>query len=185
MDVYSRCPEFHTGRFWLRQTVMEDSRNLLAVYSDPKAVPLFNDDNCTAGFFMPRLEDVERYIRFWLGEYALRYYVRWSILDREAGCAVGTIELFRREASDFYNAVGLLRLDLRSDYERTDVIREITACVLRDILPLFGCEKLATKVPPCAGVRAEALAGMGFRPCAEPLYGHDGTAYFDYYIFLP
>lgn len=181
MDVYEICPQFSSPRFMLRQTGMQDCDDLLKVYSDRAAVPIFNSDNCIGDFYMTRREDMENCIRFWLGEYAMRYYVRWSVIDRAACQAVGTIELFRRSASDHYDGVGLLRLDLRSDYETEDVIQEILLTILPPSRALFGCETFATKAPACAAARRNALAALGFRPCPEPLYGHDGTAYGDYW----
>lgn len=182
MNVYETCPQLSSERFLLKQTCMDDCDDLLKVYSDTAAVPIFNSDNCTGDFYMTRKEDMENCIRFWLQEYAQQYYVRWSIHDRAAGCAVGTIELFNRTAKDFYNNVGLLRLDLRSDYENEEAITEILSTLLPPAYELFACDVIATKIPACARTRRETLARMGFRYSPEPLYGHDGTAYGDYYI---
>ena len=33
--------------------------------------------------------------------------------------AIGTIELFHRTAEDFFNHTGVIRLDLRSDFEKS------------------------------------------------------------------
>lgn len=182
MNVYETCPQFSSNRFLLRQTCMDDCDDLLKVYSDTAAVPIFNSDNCTGDFYMTTREDMANCIDFWQREYALGYYVRWSILDRASDCAVGTIELFNRKAQDFYNNVGLLRLDLRSDFETEDAITAILSLLLPQTWELFACGAIATKIPPCAGVRREALSKLGFAFSPEPLYGHDGTAYGDYYI---
>lgn len=182
MNVYERCPQLSSQRFLLRQTNMEDCDDLLKVYSDLAAVPIFNSDNCTGDFYMTRREDMANCIDFWLREYGQRYYVRWSIVDRNSGHAVGTIELFHRTAQDFYNNVGLLRLDLRSDYETEDAIRGILSLLLPAAYELFACDAIATKIPPCAQIRRDTLCGLGFQYSSEPLYGHDGRAYGDYYI---
>lgn len=182
MDIYERCPEFASPRFLLRQVRMEDWADLLTVYSDPASVPLFNADNCIGDFYMTREQDMKNCISFWLQEYGMRYYIRWSVVDRAASRAVGTIELFHRTAGDFYNHVGLLRLDLRSDYETEDVICEILSCLLPPAFGLFDCETMASKIRPLGHIRREALSRMGFRACPEPLIGHDGTEYGDYYV---
>lgn len=182
MDIYETCPTFASARFLLRQVSLRDWEDLLNVYSDPKAVPIFNSDNCTGDFYMTRQEDMENCIRFWLEEYRQRYYVRWSILDREAGKAVGTVELFRRRAHDFFDGVGLLRLDLRSDYETVDVIQELLRGILSHTPSLFGFDRLATKAPPCATERRKALEALGFTLSGELLYGHNGHCYGDYWI---
>ena len=181
MDVFERCPQFSSERFLLRQPCMEDWPDLLKVYSDLDALPIFNSDNCTGDFHITTEKDMRSTISFWLQEYSYRYYVRWSILDRAAGCAVGTIELFNRTARDFYNHVGLLRLDLRSDYENEAAITEILSLLLPRAYDLFACDWIATKIPPCAQVRKDALCQLGFTPSPELLYGHDGRAYGDYY----
>lgn len=180
MDVFETCPQFQSEHFLLRQVRMEDCDDLLTVYSDVKSVPIFNSDNCTGDFYMTRPEDMAACIDFWLREYAQRYYVRWSILDLDTGRAVGTIELFHRTAQDFYNNVGLLRLDLRSDYETPDCITEIMKLLIPHTAPLFHCSAIATKIPGCAQIRRSALEALGFRACPELLYGHDGRAYGDY-----
>lgn len=182
MDVYETCPVFASAHFLLRQTSMDDCDDLLKVYSDTAAVPIFNSDNCTGDFYMTKPGDMANCIQFWLSEYAQRYYVRWSIIDRSADCAIGTIELFHRTADDFFNHVGLLRLDLRSDYETEAAITEILSRLLPSAFELFSCAAIATKIPACAQVRRKTLAALGFQPTQELLYGHDGSAYGDYYI---
>ena len=181
MDVYEHCPELVSDRYLLRQTCLEDRDDLLKVYSDTAAVPIFNSDNCTGDFYMTTLRDMEACIYFWLSEYAQRYYVRWTIIDRADGCAVGTIELFHRTAGDFFTHMGLLRLDLRSDYETEEAITALLSLLLPPAFGFFSCETMATKIPPCAAVRRETLTRMGFRPSSEFLYGHDGTPYGYYY----
>lgn len=182
MDIYETSPEFVSEHFHIRQTCMDDCADLLKVYSDTAAVPIFNSDNCTGDFYMTTMADMADCISFWLSEYAQRYYIRWSILDRSSGCAIGTIELFHRTSQDFYNHVGLLRLDLRSDYETDTVIREILSALLPPAFALFECSRMATKAVPCAKERIQALTSLGFTACPEFLYGHDGRAYGDYYI---
>lgn len=182
MDVFENCPQVATERFVLRQVNMEDWKDLLKVYSDTASVPIFNSDNCTGDFYITTEADMKNTIDFWLREYGQRFYVRWSILDRETGCAVGTIELFHRTAEDFYDHVGLLRLDLRSDYEREDAISEILSGLLECAYEWFACGAMATKIPQCAKVRRDALEKMGFRYSEELLHGHDGRSYGDYYI---
>lgn len=182
MDVYETCPVWTSERFLLRQVRRADCEDLLLVYSDVKSVPIFNSDNCTGDFYMTRPEDMAACIDFWLREYAQRYYVRWSILDRASGQAIGTIELFNRTAQDFFNNVGLLRLDLRSDFETEEAITEILELLLPQAFPLFHCSAIATKIPACAQLRRRTLEALGFRERPERLYGHDGRSYGEYFL---
>ena len=46
MNIYEHCPEIAGERFCLRFVREADCDDLLRVYSDPAAVPLFNIDNC-------------------------------------------------------------------------------------------------------------------------------------------
>jgi RimJ/RimL family protein N-acetyltransferase len=182
MDIYEVCPRLESHRFLLRQTDLNDCSDLLKVYSDPAAWPIFNSDNCTGNFQITTPEDMENCIRFWLSEYAQRYYIRWSIVDKGTQSAIGTVELFNRSSRDFYNNVGLLRLDLRSDYETADAIQEVLSILIPRSFELFSCSRIATKIPTCAQVRISTLTAFGFHCSREPLYSHDGTAYGDYYI---
>lgn len=182
-DVYSMCPVIENERYRLRLVSQEDCSDLLRVYSDEKAVPLLNSDNCHGDdFYYTTMERMQRAIDFWLREYGKRYYVRWAIKDKRTDEAIGTVELFRREAKDFFTDCGLLRLDLRSDYEHTNEIREILSLIVPKAFVLFDCSMIATKAVPAAEERICALKLMGFTAREEKLVGHDGTQYGDYYV---
>jgi len=181
-DVYSACPVMEDERYQLRLVSQEDRADLLKVYSDEKAVPLFNSDNCHGDeFHYTTMERMQSAIDFWLFSYEKRYFVRWSIVDKLSSEAIGTIELFNRQAEDFFTDCGILRLDLRSDYEHTDTIREILELVIPEAYVLFDCRMIATKAVPAAVQRICALEQMSFAACKEKLIGHDGTQYGDYY----
>lgn len=60
--------------------------------------------------------------------------------------AIGTIELFNRKADDYFNDGGLLRLDLRSDYEQEENIFEILSLIIPSVFELFKCQIIATKI---------------------------------------
>ena len=57
MNIYKTCPDVHNERFRLRLVTQEDCEDLLKVYSDVKAVPLFNGDKLAA-----MIEEVKREI---------------------------------------------------------------------------------------------------------------------------
>lgn len=54
-------------------------------------------------FYYTSIEEMKDTIAFWKREYQSRYYVRWAIIDKNANQAIGTIELFNREAKDYFN----------------------------------------------------------------------------------
>ncbi len=118
---------------------------------------------------------MEEAIAFWLWAYKDRGFVRWSILDKASNEAVGTIELFHRESQDYFNHCGLLRLDLRSDYERKDRIVEILSLIMEQAYVLFDCTMLATKAIPSAVERRMALEALGYEEKEEMLISPEGT----------
>lgn len=183
MDVYKSCPTFENEHFLLRFVSENDCLDLLKVYSDEKAVPLFNSDNCGGdNFYYTTDERMLEAIRYWFFEYERKGFVRWSIVDKATQQVIGTIELFYRKSKDYFTKCGLLRLDLRSDYEFENKIINILSPVLIPTFKLFHCKIIATKAIPEAKERISALQKLGFSLSDEKLIGHDGTEYADYYV---
>ncbi|MEE1202057.1 hypothetical protein, partial [Bifidobacterium sp.] len=85
---------------------------------------------------------------------------------------------------DYYDDCGILRIDLAAAYEREDVICSILNLVSVPFMTLFGCAKIATKAPIYAVERRAALANAGYAAKRQPLIGHDGTHYYDYWQML-
>ena len=182
-DVYEYCPEFENDKYLLRLISAEDTNDLLKVYSDASAVPFFNGDNCDGdNFHYKTLVRMKQAVDFWLFSYNERYFVRWTIFDKETMEAVGTIELFHREADEHFYECGLLRLDLRSDYEDAGQIADIISLIKDAAYDLFHCNIIATKAVPEAKERLKALQGLGFVASDKIIVGQDGTKYGDYYI---
>lgn len=183
IDVYKETPVFENEVFRLRLLERRDAEDLLKVYSDEMAVPLFNSDNCNGDtFYYNTLERVHKAIDMWEMSYRNRYFVRWSIVDKRENAVVGTIELFHRDAEDYFTNCGLLRLDLRSDYETELDITEILSLIVPVTYDLFYCGMIATKVVGIATERIQAVERMGFVASDEKVKGHDGTEYGDYYV---
>lgn len=184
-EVYEECPILENDKYLLRLVQMGDAKALIKVYSDEKAVPYFNSDNCHGdNFFYKTIERMQQTIKCWLMEYGRKGYVRWSIIDKLSNEVVGTIELFNRKSKDYFNACGLLRLDLRSDYENEKCILKILSIIIKDAYELFNCNMIATKAIPLAEERIKALKHIGFRESEEKVVGHDGTEYGDYWVLL-
>lgn len=182
-DVYVTIPTLENEHFLLRDiNENTDVEDLLKVYSDEDALPLFNSDNCVNGFHYTSKEQMKKAIEFWKEEYQKGYYVRWAVIDKKLNQAIGTIELFNRKANDYFNNCGLLRLDLRSDYETKDCIGNILGIIIPKTKEMFACDKIATKANPIAKERISALEYMGFCLSNERLIGHDGTEYDSYFV---
>ena len=182
-DVYESCPEFEGGKWLLRFVRKEDADDLLAVYGDKNALPFFNSDNCHGdNFYYDTKEKMDKAVDFWLYSYGQKYFVRWAVIDKTAGKAVGTIEMFRRPAGEDFGDVGLIRLDVASAYEKAGPLREILSLIIPPAFGMFGCEEIISKVPIYAVERAEAFAGYGFTKTSTCLIGgNDGYAYNGYW----
>lgn len=195
-NPYEKCPLFENQNYLLRLIEPTDTEDLLLVYSDEKAVPYFNGDNCNGDdFHYTTLERMQSAVDFWQQAYTEGWFIRWVIVARSThdsftrlapqtrDTVIGTIELFNRQAEDYFNNCGLLRLDLRSDYEHAEHIYEILSLIVPPAYELFDCRMVATKVPPFAAERRTAVERLGFRPSEEALIGgDDGKEYKDYYV---
>lgn len=186
MNPYEKCPVYENETYCLRLVEIADASDLLSVYSDERAVPFFNSDNCNGDdFHYTSLKRMQSAIEFWLRAYGDQGFVRFSIIDKRIHHAIGTIELFNRQAKDYFNNCGLLRLDLRSDYERTEHIFEILSLIVPPAFELFDCEMIATKIPSFADERKAAAKQIGFSKSEEKLLGgDDGIIYTNYYVLF-
>ncbi len=173
MNVYQTCPTFITPGFTLRLVRREDAPGLLKVYSDRQAQSYFNSDNCTSDFRYSTLREMEQCIDFWLASYARGDFVRWTILD-DRQRPVGTVEMFRKDDGKDGKGEGVLRMDVMSRYEFSDVFERLLRVILPPMHELFHCERILTKALPFMQQRRVALVLMGFFPSKQPLIGHGG-----------
>ena len=182
-DVYKNCPEYENESYILRMITKEDKEDLLKVYSDEKAIPFFNSDNCGGDDFHYTTEKrMEQAIEYWLWEYNRHGFVRWTVISKATNEAIGTIELFHRDSADHFTNCGLLRLDIRSDYEISSEIIKILRLIIEPAYALFHCDKIATKAVASATERISALKNLGFKSSEEKLIGHDGKEYDSYFV---
>ena len=91
--------------------------------------------------------------------------------------------MFHRTANVDFNDVGVLRLDVRSDYEKSDVIRELFSLIIPDLYELFDCAEIITKITLYAIERIDAAQKYGFVKSGNLLVGtNDNYAYNGYWI---
>lgn len=183
-DVYQECPILENDMFLVRLIDPKDAADLYKVYGDKMALPFFNSDNCHGtNFYCVTQKMVEESIYYWLKEYEDRGFVRFTIVDKTLQAAVGTIELFNRRAEDYFNDCGLLRLDLRTDYENSRAIASILSLITEPAFELFQCSMIATKAPIYAVDRRAALEEAGYTLSVECLIGsQDNKAYDGYWV---
>ncbi|MFT4143758.1 MAG: GNAT family protein [Mobilitalea sp.] len=181
-NIYEKCPILENDNFLLRLIEEKDAKDLLEVYGNKHTLPYFNSDNCNGdNFYYPTEERMLEAIKFWLWEYEKKAYVRFSIVNKRDNKAIGTIELFNRRSKDYYNECGILRLDVRSDFEEFTLLCEIMGIIIEPAYKLFGCFMIATKAPLYAVERAKALEKMSFHKSKRHLVGNYDT-YGDYWI---
>ena len=187
MNIYEACPVLESENFLFRQVKEEDCDDLLKVYSDKYALPFFNSDNCDGdNFYYATGERMAEAIAFWHLSYKNGWFARLSIVDKGESNVIGTIELCLRVSEDVFDHMGILRIDVRSDYEKEDVLYEIAALITPHLSELLGCSGIITKVPIYAVERTKAFQKAGFVKSEHLLTGKTGYAYDGYWtaVFL-
>lgn len=184
IDIYEKCPVFENNDFLLRLITEQDAFDLSEVYSDKNALPFFNSDNCHGdNFYYPTAERMLEAVRFWVSAYENKWFVRLTIIDKSTAKAIGTIELFHRDSEDSFNGVGVLRIDVKSDYEKEDILFNIISLITPPSFALFDCNEIITKAPIYAIDRIHAIQKYGFTKSSHFMIGtNDGYAYDGYWI---
>lgn len=182
MNIYETCPVLENEKFLLRLVKDEDCDELLKVYSDKNALPFFNSDNCDGdNFYYPTKERMTEALNFWNSSYQNGWFVRFSIVDKVVASVIGTVELCLRTSEDEFNNMGILRVDVRSDYEKEDILYDIITLITPHISEMLGCNGILTKAPIYAVERIKAIQKVGFKKSEHLLIGKTGYAYDGYW----
>lgn len=138
-NVYGQCPVYDTKSFQLRLVRLEDAKALMACYSDKNAVAKINADYCTSAFYYTTLGQMEECIKLWLSEYEKQAYVRFSVIAKTVGHAVGTVEVFGGE-------FGVMRIDLAASFDKENYIEELLRLAVLHLIRDFqiGSMKIKT-----------------------------------------
>ena len=173
-NIYITCPEFDTGHFHLRLVRESDAEDLLRCYSDPAAQKFFNSDNCTSDFLYSTAEEMRECVQFWIIEYKKRHFIRFATIDKITGKVVGTVEIFGVKNWDNGIDGGCLRIDVKSEFEKTNYLSELIALANDNFFTLFGAELIAVKAIPEATERIAALKSNGYVPyeLSNPNFTH-------------
>jgi len=183
MNIYELCPTLENEKFIIRLFQDSDCDDLLKVYSDKNALPFFNSDNCDGdNFYYSTKEKMTEAIDFWRMSYENGWFARLSIIDKTICSVIGTVELCVRVSEDAFHNMGILRVDVRSDYEQEDVLYDIFTLVAPHIEELLGCKGVLTKAPLYAVERIKAIQKAGFTKSEHLLIGKNGYAYDGYWI---
>lgn len=182
MTIYEKCGVLESERYLLRKTEKKDCDDLLKVYGDKNALPFFNSDNCDGdNFYYATRERMEEALAFWNQSYENRWFARLSVVDKSISQVIGTVELCLRVSEDAFHHMGILRVDVRSDYERADALYEIIMLTIPHMPEMLGCRGILTKVPLYAVERTEAVERAGFVKSEHFLIGKTGYAYDGYW----
>ncbi len=183
MNIYKNCPVLENEKFLLRLVENRDCEDLLKVYSDKNALPFFNSDNCDGdNFYYATKDRMTEALDFWKLSYENGWFSRLSIVDKSVSSVIGTIELCLRVSGDDFNNMGILRVDVRSDYESAEMLYDIIALIAPHISEMLGCDGILTKAPIYAVERIEALQKVGFTKSEYLLIGKTGYAYDGYWM---
>lgn len=183
MNIYESFSVLESEAFLLRLAEPEDCDDLLRVYSDKNALPFFNSDNCDGdNFYYATKERMEEAFGFWKLSYDNGWFARLSIVDKAVQCVVGTVELCLRVSEDAFHQMGILRVDMRSDYETEEKLYDVIALITPHIPELLGCKGILTKAPIYAVERIKALQRAGYVKSEHLLIGKNGYAYDGYWV---
>lgn len=177
-NIYKNCPIYTTEVLTLRLTSLEDVAELLNCYSDKKAVPFFNSDNCHGDdFHYTTIEVMKEAVDFWQYSYKNRYFARLTVILNTTGEKIGTIEMFKRDSEDEFNHFGVLRIDLQSNYEKQQYIDEILQIVNKHFYKAFEVNSILTKAFQNSTERITSLKSNGYAPINKKFVIYD-----DYFI---
>ena len=170
-NPYEICPCFETEKFVLRLVEKSDAEDLLECYSDEISQKYFNADNCINDFKYKTLDEMYKTIDFWIQAYENNDFVRFSIIYKLNGKTIGTIEIFG-------GTYGVLRIDIKSEFEKKDHLKEIIHVSACNFFVLFDIKNMITKAIPEAIDRIHALIECGFIQYTERM----GTFRENYFI---
>ena len=168
MNVFSVCPEYETAHFKIRKLKVEDADELFLCYSDPEAARFFNGDCCGDDFYYTDKDRFQECVEYWLSRYEAQDFVRWSIQDKEKKSLIGTVELCPslKYAVDG-KMMGILRIDLKSEYEKQAVLEELVDILMVHIYEDFQVASVIMKIQKEAEERQKLIKKYQFISAKE------------------
>lgn len=183
MKIYKNNLQYENEYFLIRLINETDCESLLEVYSDKLALPFFNnDDSDEDNSFYNTKERMADAIKFWKMAYENGWFVRLSIIDKKIYKIIGTVEISLRVSEDCFNNMGILRVDVKSNYETLDNLYNIFTLSLKAIKDVLRCDSVITKAPIYAVDRIEAIKNIGFVRSNNFLIGKNNFLYDGYWI---
>ena len=185
MNIYEKCPVLENEKFIIRLFENKDCDDLLKVYSDKNALPFFNSDNCDGdNFYYATKEKMFKAMNFWDMSYKNGWFARLSIIDKTVPAVIGTVELCLRVSEDEFNNMGILRVDVGSDYEKENELYNVFSLITPKVEEWLDCKGVITKAPIYAVERIKAIQKAGFTKSEHLLIGKNGYAYDGYWTIV-
>lgn len=152
---------------------------MFSCYSDPDAARFFNGDCCGDDFYYTDLEKFKECVESWLERYEVQDFVRWSIFEKATDYLIGTIEICPslKYAADG-KRMGNLRIDLKSDYERQEVLNELMSILIEHAYDDFQVSSLLMKIQKDAVERQKLIKTYQFVTAKDEC----NISFEDYYI---
>lgn len=163
MNVFIVCPVYETEHFRIRKLEKEDAEGLFACYSDREAARFFNGDCCGDDFYYTDRNKFRECVEYWLSRYEAQDFVRWSIQDKDRQVLIGTIEVCPslKYAVDG-KRIGILRIDLKSGYEKWEVLKELMDVLVDNIYEDFNVASIIIKIQKDAEERQKLIKRYQF-----------------------
>ena len=118
-------------------------------------------------------------MEYWLSRYEAQDFVRWSIQDKEKKSLIGTVELCPslKYAVDG-KMMGILRIDLKSEYEKQAVLEELVDILMVHIYEDFQVASVIMKIQKDAKERQKLIKKYQFVSAKEEC----NIGFSDYYV---
>ena len=184
-NPFDECPIYETKSFTYRLVNNDDAEDLFVCYSDLVTLSHMNNDNCNGEFHCASIDVMKDAIRRWQKDYERKTFLRWSIISKDIGKAIGTIEIAPLPWGKWFFGkeppIGILRIDLLSDYEQEAFFTEIICLMASEMADDFEVNQVIIKAPPDEPEKVKALIANQFNPCTLKnfLYEH----YYTKFIF--
>jgi RimJ/RimL family protein N-acetyltransferase len=168
INPFEECPIYKTKSFTYRLVNDNDAEDLFVCYSDPVTLNHMNNDNCNGEFRCASLDIMKEAIHRWQKDYERKTFLRWSIISKDTGKAVGTIEIAPLPWGKWFFGkeppIGILRIDLLSNYEQECFFTEITYLMASELANDFEVNQVIMKAPPDEPEKIKALIKNQFHP---------------------
>lgn len=168
VKAFEVCPEYRSEHFYIRKMKMSDAGELFQCYSNPEAAKYFNGDCCNDDFYYTDYGKFSKCMEYWESRYQAKDFVRFTILDREKKEALGMIEIcpsYKYSADG--QCMGILRIDLRPEYETNEAIQELLLIILEHVYIDFNVKSVIMKAQEYAHIRRTVLKKLHFVPAQE------------------